>query len=167
MSSKEDKSKQAQRRVFLITYSQANLLKFPTCMAFAEAVVVAFGSTQVVEWACCREPHKDGGVHYHMSISFRSSRRWGPVKRHFLENHDVSLNFTEDTCGYVAAYRYVCKNKGPDEVAHSPGHTPKDWLGATRSSDHSAPPTPSPMLGTDTESGGAGGAGELFLSLFI
>ena len=51
------------RRSYLITYSQADLLKFPTRESFALAVVDAFTSerSQVKpqHWACCVEQHSD------------------------------------------------------------------------------------------------------------
>ena len=134
-----------QRRVFLITYSQANLEVFPNCGSFAEAIVAAFGPDKVKEWACCHENHQDGGAHYHMSINLKSSRRWGPVKRAFLSMYGVSLHFSIKTFGYVAAYRYVCKNKKLDDVAHSSGHTnmvnigsPKTKKAIRQSSDNKA-----------------------------
>ena len=52
-----------QRRIFLITYSQADLNKFENCLSFSEAVVDAFGAQHIKEWACCMEPHQDGGYH--------------------------------------------------------------------------------------------------------
>ena len=82
-----------QRRAFLITYSQADMSIFKDCESFAKAVVKAFGSCHVVEWACCKEFHKDRGKHFHMSIKFSSSRLWGPVKKRFLRDYNVSLNF--------------------------------------------------------------------------
>ena len=112
-----------QRRIFLITYSQADLNKFENCLSFSEAVVDAFGAQHIKEWACCMEPHQDGGYHYHMALSLKSSRRWGPVKRKFLQSFNVSLHFKIRNCGYVAAYRYVCKDKDITDVLHSPGHS--------------------------------------------
>lgn len=119
----EERNMPQQRRVFLITYSQADLEEFPDCASFSKAVVRSFGSQHVKEWACCREPHQDGGEHYHMAISFNSSRRWGAVKKDFLRNYNAALHFSAKTFGYVAAYRYVCKDKEKEEVLHSPGHT--------------------------------------------
>ena len=118
-----------QRRVFLITYSQANLEVFPNCGSFAEAIVAVFGLDKVKEWACCCENHQDGGEHYHMSINLKSSRRWGPVKRTFLS---MFMHFSIKTFGYVSAYRYVCKNKKLDDVAHSSGHTNMVTLGSPK-----------------------------------
>ena len=73
-------------------YSQADMTIFKDCESFAKAVVKAFGSCHVVEWACCKEFHEDGGEHFHLSIKFGSSRLWGTVKKRFLHNY-VSLNF--------------------------------------------------------------------------
>ena len=60
-----------QRRTFLITYLQADLSIFKNCENFAAAVVEAFGSSNVVDWACCKEFHADGREHFHMSIKFK------------------------------------------------------------------------------------------------
>ena len=51
-----------QRRAFLITYSQADMSIFKDCGSFAKAVVKAFGSCHIVEWACCKEFQKDGSI---------------------------------------------------------------------------------------------------------
>ena len=56
----EDKMPQ-QKRAFLIKYSQTDMSIFKDCESFAKAVVKAFGSCHVVEWACCKEFHKDKG----------------------------------------------------------------------------------------------------------
>ena len=54
-----------QRRAFLITYSQADMSIFKDCGSFAKAVVKAFGSCHIVEWACCKEFQKDRGAFSH------------------------------------------------------------------------------------------------------
>ena len=46
----------------------------------------AFGSSNVVQWACCRGFHADRGEHVHMSIELKSSRLWGPVKKKFMQD---------------------------------------------------------------------------------
>ena len=45
----------AVRQVYLITYSHADLEKFPSRYSFAEAVVCSFNSfnTKVEHWVCC------------------------------------------------------------------------------------------------------------------
>ena len=51
------------RRVYLITYSQANLEKFPNCTVFTDKILEYFTTVKddnnpPVQWACCQEPHK-------------------------------------------------------------------------------------------------------------
>ena len=56
------------RRVYLITYSQADVNKLPTRHSFADAVLAAFAETNVMHWCCSKEHHQKSGVHYHMSV---------------------------------------------------------------------------------------------------
>lgn len=39
-----------------------------------------------------------------MSIKFKSSRLWGLVKKKFMQDYNVLLNFKTKSCEYVAAY---------------------------------------------------------------
>ena len=52
----------ATRSVYLVTYSQANLEKFPSRNDFAKAIIASFtqGSAQVLQWCCSVENHSDG-----------------------------------------------------------------------------------------------------------
>ena len=54
-------SESAVRQVHLVTYSQADLEKFPSRRSFAEAVVCSFNgaNANILQWVCCREPHKN------------------------------------------------------------------------------------------------------------
>ena len=113
-----------QRRAFLITYSLADMSIFKDFESFAKAVVKAFGSCHVVEWACCKEFQKDRGERFHMSIKFSLSRLLDPVKKKFLRDYNVSLNFQAKSYGYVAAYWYIIKEKDISTVLHSQGLTP-------------------------------------------
>ena len=72
-----------QWRPFLITYSQADMSLLKGCESFAQAVVKAFSSGHVVEWACCKEFHEDRGENFHMSIKFSLSRLWGGKEKAF------------------------------------------------------------------------------------
>lgn len=47
-------------KVYLITYSQADLEKFPTRLSFAKSVLCSFVETSatVVQWSCSREEHR-------------------------------------------------------------------------------------------------------------
>ena len=66
------------RRVYLITYSQANLEIVPTREAFARIILDAFenavpeSNCAVVHWVCSQEGHVHGGVHYHMAVKLSS-----------------------------------------------------------------------------------------------
>ena len=52
------------RSVYLVTYSQADLEKFPSRAIFAQTVANFFTSTnvKVVQWACSMEEHEITGV---------------------------------------------------------------------------------------------------------
>ena len=66
-------------RQYLVTYSKANLLKFPSNRSFGEALTDAFsasGKVGVEYWACYTEAHADGeSKHYHCSV-----KRTGPKR---------------------------------------------------------------------------------------
>ena len=51
----------AVRQVYLVTYSQADLDKFPTRRSFAEAVVCSFHefNAKVLQWVCSKESHNE------------------------------------------------------------------------------------------------------------
>lgn len=121
------------RRSFLLTYSQADLEKFPTCVQFSQCVLSGIENSStskknVTDWACAKEDHADGGKHYHMSLQFDGTRRWKPIWRYIYKEHGISVDFALENCGYVAAYRYICKNKSKDEVLHSVGHANLDEI---------------------------------------
>jgi hypothetical protein len=66
-------SKHQIRRTYLVTYSQADLSKFPTRESFGQQVVAYFnegsGKVEVQHWACCLEPHEIiSGLHYHLCV---------------------------------------------------------------------------------------------------
>ena len=58
--------------VYLVTYSQADLLKCPSRERFAEIVTYEFNAVKnndvVQEWACAAGNHKHHGLHYHLSL---------------------------------------------------------------------------------------------------
>ena len=55
----------AHRKFYLITYSQANRILYPTRESFGLDVVEAFNQglskIKVLHWACCLESHQNGG----------------------------------------------------------------------------------------------------------
>ena len=73
------------RRSYLITYSQAELSRFPTRESFAAAVCDVFTSERSKfrpqHWACCLENHADNGVHYHMALKLTGPKKWLECKR--------------------------------------------------------------------------------------
>ena len=78
------------RRVYLVTYSQADKLKFPSRQHFGKAVEEALNSgtskVKATYWACCLENHQDGGEHFHVSIKLTGPKRWLPAKKYPIED---------------------------------------------------------------------------------
>ena len=91
-----DLNESAVRQVYLVTYTQADLKKFPTRRCFAEAVIRSFHGTNanVLHWVCCREVHKNGGYHYHMAIKLDRCKRWLPAKKYLKDEQDISVHFS-------------------------------------------------------------------------
>jgi len=122
----------ANRRQYLITYSKANMLKFPTRNSFAIAVLNSFslsGKVVVQQWACCLEEHENtSGQHYHMCIKLSGPKRWNPVKKYLTEKHAITVNFSESHENYYTAYKYVCKSD--DNVLLSPNHPDLQEVGS-------------------------------------
>ena len=126
-----DKSK--PRRTYLITYSKADFLKFPTRESFAKAIVAVFSSkrSKVVpqHWACCLEKHSDGGYHYHVALKLSVPKRWLEAKRALEAEHGIVVNFSDHE-GYYTAYQYI--NKYDDKVYHSTGHPDLHEIGSPK-----------------------------------
>ena len=123
------------RRTYLLTYSCADMEKFPDCAACAKCVLDAFESgkrsARVVQWAICKENHKDAvWKHYHMAVKLSATRRWLGVTQVLRCKNNIVFNFSSEHCGYVAAYRYVCKGKPVEEVLHSEGHINLETVGS-------------------------------------
>ena len=99
------------QRVYLVTYSNANLNKFPTRKAFAYAVVMEFGGANVSYFACSKELHQSGESHYHLALKLSKSCRWGGVKNRLQQKHGIVVNFMESPDGgmYSRVHRYISK----------------------------------------------------------
>jgi len=99
------------RQVYLITYSQADLTRFPTRRAFADRVINSFDGcpATIKQRCCCLEQHTNNGWHYHMAVKFDRPQRWIRSKRRLLEE-GVSHS----------AWSYV--NKEDQDALHSLGH---------------------------------------------
>ena len=128
----------AVRKVYLITYSQANLKSFPSRESFANCVVEAFlyqeSRVKVVHWVCSMEPHEDGGKHYHFAIKLSENKRWKPAKKYLLKYHCISVHFSNKHGNYFSAYNHATKHD--KDALHSAAHpnlanacSPKTKLG--------------------------------------
>ena len=113
----------AVRQVYLITYSQADLHKFPDRNSFAQAVLRSFNSsnTNVEHWVCCKEVHEStGGYHYHMAVKLQRCKRWLSCKRYLEENYGISVHFSDVHHNYYSAWKYTTKKD--KFVVESDGH---------------------------------------------
>ena len=110
------------RSVYLITYSQADLQKFPSRLTFANTLTSLFQTSKikVVQWVCCIEDHQVSGVHYHMAVKLNNNKRWLPVKKKMFENFGVQLHFSSNHLNYYSAWKYVTKSD--QEYLQSPNH---------------------------------------------
>ena len=121
------------RKSYLITYSQADLQKFPTRESFGKTVAAAFSSSKskVVpqHWACCMEKHSDGGYHFHVSLKLSGTKKWLETKRTLETQHRISVHFSHHD-GYYSAYWYI--SKYDENIFHSTGHPNLDEVGSPR-----------------------------------
>lgn len=110
----EPLNKRRARSVYLITYSQADMERFPTREGFAKSVVDMFneGRVKVESWVCCRESHKDGGKHYHLAIKLTAPKRWALIKTRLIKQLDISVHFSSSHDLYYSAWEYVTKQDG-------------------------------------------------------
>ena len=117
-------SDRAQRQTYLVTYSQADLEKFPTRESFAVAVVQEFvqagANVSVLQWACSKENHQKSGVHYHLAIKLSNKKRWKSVKENIYRKHGIVVHFSDKHHNYYSAFRYATKQDKDFEksVAH-------------------------------------------------
>ena len=107
---------QSARQIYLITYSQADLSLVPTREAFSALVLDWFknahpcSATTVLQWVCCREPHVNGGVHYHMSVKLESRRRWVRIRDYIQFKYSINVHFSGNHVNYYSASRYTTKS---------------------------------------------------------
>ena len=112
------------RRTYLVTYSQADLSKYPSRKEFGEMIKRYFdaGASKVKTeyWACCLEEHNVGGYHYHVSLKLNGVKKWYAVKQNITSKENIVVNFSNKPNHYIAAYRYVTKEDM--DVYLSDGH---------------------------------------------
>ena len=103
------------RLVYLLTYSQADLELVPSREEFSRIVLDSFAHadlcspSEVVQWVCSKEAHRDGGVHYHMAVKLNKRRRWLKVRNYLEARHGVKVNFSDRHFNYYSAWRYTTK----------------------------------------------------------
>ena len=94
------------RKVYLVTYSQADIHTFPTRKSFAQAVVPSFsrGSAAILQWCCSQESHKKSGIHYHMCLKLDRNQRCLPSKKYLAGQHNISVHFSSMHANYYTAW---------------------------------------------------------------
>ena len=110
------------RRVYLITYSQANADSFPTRESFVSIIQDAFtaNNIQLLQWVCAKENHEQSGFHFHMSVKLSERRRWIRVRNYIARKHGVHVNFSNRHDNYYSAWKYTTKEDL--EYIQSEGH---------------------------------------------
>lgn len=133
MSERQLQNPRSGGRQYLITYSQADVERFPTRESFGNMLENEFnaGNSQVkvLHWACCREAHEENGFHYHCCLKLTGVKKWSHVKNAITKKYGVVVNFS-DHDQYIYAYRYVCK--ADRDVAHSDNHPDLSQVGSPR-----------------------------------
>ena len=98
------------RKVYLLTYSQADTVRFNR-ESFAKSVTTAFQAVTtalIIQWACCMEHHMDVGVHFHLCVLLSKLQSWKKVKKYLQEHGHIVVNVSGHS-GYHPAYQYVTK----------------------------------------------------------
>ena len=97
------------RRVYLITYSKANLEIVPTRNSFAQIILEAFENTSAGSNCSVEEPHTSGGVHFHMAVKLSSRRRWLRAREYIERRYGIKVNFSSRHENYYTVWKYTTK----------------------------------------------------------
>ena len=112
--------KENGRRTYLVTYSRADVGKFPTRESFGKMIARHFDAgkakAKVEYFACGLEQHENGLPHYHMSLKLSGPKKWVRVKKAIQDDEGIVVNFGDKHDDYVMAFRYVCK-ADPEKLA--------------------------------------------------
>ena len=112
------------KKQYLVTYSQADIEKFPTQESFGKMMEEEFNSgsiqVKVSHWACCNQNHVEGCFHYHCCMKLMGVKKWLSVKNNITRKHNIVGNLSDTHSHYIYTYRYFCKSDR--EVFQSPGH---------------------------------------------
>lgn len=103
------------KETFLITYSQADVLKVPDRASFGRLLADTFNSMEkdggiiVNRWTCGAETHSQtSGFHYHLAMEMKKPRRWIMVRRCLEERYQMHCDF-QTFENYFHAFTYVTK----------------------------------------------------------
>ena len=93
------------RKVYLITYSQVDVLKIQSRKQFAELVVDQFNlnGNVVQQWVSSADRQIE--VHYHLAVKLNTARRFNQIRQNIRKEHGINLDFGN----YYSAYTYVTK----------------------------------------------------------
>ena len=112
------------RKTYLITYSQPDLLKFPSRKQFGKSIKTHFnkesGKVKVQYRTCSLEKHQNGEKHFHVALKLTGPQRWKSVKECITSSEGIVVNFSDQHDNYQSAYRYICKED--TSVYHSKYH---------------------------------------------
>ena len=94
---------ETQRILYIITYSRADTLKFPTKESFSLALIEAwkFYGIDILHWVVSIEAHANAGesgedvnrYHFHMAVKLKKRARWLQVKKYLREKFGIEVKF--------------------------------------------------------------------------
>ena len=99
----------ATRSVYLVTYSQAHLEKFPSRNEFAKAIIASFTE------GLARK-------HYHMALKLNKVQRWLPSKRYLSEQFGISVHYSNIHHDYYSAWQYSMLQRVMKHMQRVDGH---------------------------------------------
>ena len=121
---------ETQRIVYIVTYSRADTLKFPTKESFSLALIEAwkFYGIDILHWVVSIEGHANAGesgedvnrYHFHMAVKLKKRARWLQVKKYLRDKFGIEVHFSDHHNSYYSAYKYVTKED--TQALHSSGH---------------------------------------------
>ena len=108
------------RMVALLTYSQADMKKVPSRRSFVKLVLEDL--VEVKQYVCALEPHKNGGLHYHLGVKLEAPRRFMNILTNIYKKTGISIHLREWKTTYFDLYRYLTKTD--EDHLLSEGHPP-------------------------------------------
>ena len=161
MSTNKKQNSCGHRSVYLVTYSQVDLLKCGSRETFAEMVTGEFDKAGKVceHWVSSCENHKGEGLHFHLALKLNKVRRWKYVRDQLAIKYGINVNFQEFHTNYYDAYKYVTKedvkyatsenhpvlhNTPPTKKASMSRRMSSTGCSTQTSTDHSASTQPKP-----------------------